>query len=233
VLLRTPDGRAALIDAGRGDPVRMLEGLGIERIDLLVATHPHADHIGGIAHVLARFPVGAYMDNAQTHTTRTYLDLMRTLEGRDEITYLAAEPRTVSLGSLRLEILPLLPVDEVEHNDRSVAIVVRYGSFTAWLSGDSERRQLTHLVEADAVPDVAVLKAPHHGSRNGVTPAFLRAARPEVVVISLGRNAYGHPHPEAMAAYRSTGARIYRTDRDGTVTVFGHEDGTWEVRPDR
>ena len=233
VLVRSPEGRTALIDAGGGDPVEQLDALGVERIDLLVATHPHADHIGGMEEVLAAYPVRFYMDNGQPHTTATYLGLARVLRRRTDIAYLEAVERVVSLGSVTLEVLPLPPAETVDHNDRSVTIVVRLGSFSALLSGDSETKELGHFVRRGLVPDVTVLKAAHHGSRNGFTRAFLEAAAPEVVVISLGSNSYGHPHGEASRAYASVAAEVYRTDRDGRVTVLGYEDGSYVVRTER
>jgi competence protein ComEC len=231
--VRSPEGRTALIDAGRRDPTAQLRAAGVERLDLVVATHPHADHIGGMEAVLGAFPVGAYMDNAQTHTTATYLNLMRVLDERTDITYLEAVPRTISLGSVTLEVLPLPPPDEVSHNDRSLGLMLRFGSFTAFLSGDSERRQLTYFLEHGAIPPLTVLKAPHHGSRNGFTMDFLRVTRPDIVVIPLGANNYGHPHPEALDAYGSVAREIYRTDRDGQVTVWGYADGRYAVRTER
>ncbi|MDZ7778501.1 MAG: MBL fold metallo-hydrolase [Gemmatimonadota bacterium] len=232
-LIRSPDGRAALVDAGPGDPTAQLEALGVDRLELVVASHPHADHIGGMEAVLDAFPVGAYMDNAQPHTTATYLSLMRRLSARDDLTYLEAVPRTLTLGDVTLEVLPLPPGDDLAHNDRSIGIVVRFGDFSALLSGDSERRELSYFLEQGAVPDISVLKAPHHGSRNGFTTSFLRAARPEVVVIPLGDNGYGHPHEAAVRAYRAMAREVYRTDRNGRITILGHEDGSYRVRTER
>lgn len=232
-LIRTSEGRTALIDAGPSDPTAQLRDLGVERLDLVIATHPHADHIGGMEAVLEAFPVGSYMDSGKPHTTRTYLDLLRALRERPDIRYLEAVPRSLTLGSATLEVLPLPTADEVEHNDRSVGIVLRLGRFAAFLSGDSEQPLLSHFLDHDAVPDVTLLKAAHHGSRDGFTDAFLNAARPEVVVISLGANSYGHPHPESVAAYEEIALELYRTDLDGSVTVLGYEDGSYAVRTER
>jgi competence protein ComEC len=232
-LVRTSEGRTALIDAGPGDPTSQLRDLGVERLDLVIATHPHADHIGGMEAVLEAFPVGSYMDSGKPHTTETYLDLLRALRDRPDIRYLDAVPRSLTLGSATLEVLPLPPADEVDHNDRSVGIVLRFGRFTVFLSGDSERPLLSHFLDHAAVPDVTLLKAAHHGSRNGFTDAFLEAARPEVVVISVGANAYGHPDRESVTAYTGVAREVYRTDRDGSVTVLGYEDGSYAVRTAR
>ncbi len=152
VLLQAPEGQTALIDAGRGDVITLLREMGVTGIDLLVATHPHADHIGGMTRVLESMPVRFYMDNGDPHTTATYRRLLSALEARPEITYLEATPRTISLGSASLEVLPLLPRGSTDHNNRSVALVLRFGDFTALLSGDSEVRQLTHLVNQVLAP---------------------------------------------------------------------------------
>ena len=229
ILLQAPEGQTALIDAGRGDIVTLLREMGVTGIDLLVATHPHADHIGGMTGVLESIPVRFYMDNGDPHTTATYRRLLSTLEARPEITYLEATPRTITLGSASLEVLPLLPRGSTDHNNRSVSLVLRFGDFTALLSGDSEVRQLTHFVNQQVVPKLTLLKAAHHGSDNGFTWSFLQTARPEVVVISVGRNGYGHPRPAALEAYTATAGETLRTDLHGHVQVQGHRNGAYAV----
>ena len=229
VLLQAPEGQTALIDAGRSDVVPLLREMGVEGIDLLVATHPHADHIGGMARVIESMPVRFFMDNGDPHTTATYQRLLAALDGRPGITYLEATPRTIALGSAEIEVLPLLPRGTTDHNNRSVTLVVRFGSFTAFLSGDSEVRQLTDLVGRGVVPALTLLKAPHHGSDNGFTQSFLQTARPEVVVVSVGRNGYGHPRPAALSAYGDAGATVLRTDLHGQVTIQGYRDGAYGV----
>jgi competence protein ComEC len=229
IVIRSPDGQVAMIDAGPGDPLRHLQRMRIDEIDLLVASHPHADHIGGLTDVLTARPVRFYLDNGRTHTTATYARLMATLQRLEGVTVLAPTPRTITLGSVSVRVLPL-PPGPGEHNDRSVGLVLEFGAFSAFFSGDSERYELDWWVGLDLVPDVTLLKAPHHGSGNGFTRRFLARARPEVVVISVGaNNRYGHPRPEAMTAYGSVAERIQRTDRDGPVTVLGYEDGHYEI----
>lgn len=229
VVIRSPEGQTAMIDAGPRSPLRLLQRLGVETIDLLVATHPHADHIGGMVDVLTARPVRAFMDNGRPHTTATYRRLLATVERLGELTYLEAVPRTITFGSVAVEVLPL-PSDRVDHNDRSVGLVVRFGAFEALLTGDSEEALLERWVARGVVPDVELLKAAHHGSVNGFTPAFLEASRPEVVVISVGAdNPYGHPRPEALTAFRSVARRVLRTDLVGHVTVLGFADGSYEL----
>jgi beta-lactamase superfamily II metal-dependent hydrolase len=229
IVVVSPEGRTAMIDGGSDAPLRYLQQMSVDSIDLLVATHPHRDHIGGLDDVLTARPVRFFMDNGVPHSTATYARLMATLDRLEEVTYLRATPRTITLGSVTLEVLPI-PAADAQLNDRSVGLVLRFGDFTAFLSGDSEVHQLNEWTSRGDVPDVVLLKAPHHGSVNGFTRDFLAAARPDVVVVSVGAdNAYGHPRPEALTAYAAVGARVLRTDRSGHVTVLGHADGGFEI----
>lgn len=225
IVVRSPEGKTALIDAGRSSIAHQLAGLGIDTIDLAIASHPHADHIGGMEQVLRTFPVRYYMDNGAPHTTATYTSLMAQLE-RSDLVYLKAIARTVTLGSVTLRILP--PPAEGDHNNRSVGVMVEFGDFKAILTGDSEWPEVEHFLGL-GVPDVTVLKAAHHGSYNGVNPAWLAATRPEIVVISVGAgNSYGHPHRQALSLYEEAAA-VYRTDLHGTIAIRAANDGSVEV----
>ena len=227
-VIRTPSGRVVMIDAGRVSPLRQLTRLGVSEIALLIATHAHADHIGGLDDVLTARPVDTYVDNGTPHTTETYRELMAHVE-RLDVRYLQALPRTLTLDEISLDILPLPPSMEGQNN-RSVGVLLRYGEFLAFFSGDSERPELEFWQARGVVEDVTLLKAPHHGAVNGFTHSFLEQASPEVVVISVGAtNPYGHPRPEALAAYSSVADEVLRTDRDGTVTVLGFSDGRYET----
>lgn len=231
VLIQSPEGRTALIDAGPGvDVPSRLRGLGIDTLDLVIASHPHADHIGGMRQVLRAFPVRFYMDNGRPHTTATYSSVMRELRDRPEVVYLQATPRTIDLGSTRLHVLPLPPGPSSNLNDSSVGIVLEHGDFLGFFSGDSEQPQLAHFLQQDAVPDVTLLKAPHHGSDDAVSELFMQAARPEVVVIPVGwANRYGHPRPAALHTYRAHADHLLRTDVHGRVTVLGYRDGRYQI----
>lgn len=229
VVVRSPEGKVALVDAGPGvELLGQLRAHEIETIDIAIASHPHADHIGGMRRLITSMPVRYYMDNGVPHTTATYVSLMRALQASD-ITYLEATERTIALGSVDLRVLSRPPPHSRNLNDTSIGIVVEYGEFKALLTGDSEIGGLNHFLER-GVPDVTLLKAAHHGSRNGVSPAWLSATKPEVVVISCGYgNAYGHPDPWALRYYETAAKEVYRTDLDGEVTVLGRRDGGYEI----
>jgi competence protein ComEC len=227
IVIRSPEGKVALVDAGPGDILSALRRHGVDSIDIAIATHPHADHIGGMAAVIRSLPVRYYMDNGVPHTTATYRRLMAALRG-SEITYLEATARRISLGSVTLRVLPP-PAAGEEHNNRSIGLVLEYGAFRALLTGDSEVEELDYFLSR-GVPEVTVLKAAHHGARDAVTPAWLDATRPEVVVISSGRgNPYGHPDPWALRYYQAVAKEIYRTDVDGEIVMTVWPDGKYGV----
>lgn len=232
IVVRSPAGKVALIDSGN-DPgiVHLLRRHGIDSIDIVIASHPHADHIGGMPAVLAGFPVRFYMDNGVPHTTATYRNVLWAVRNSD-VTYLAATARTIELGSVDIHVLPPMPEGD-KLNNQSIGLLVEYGEFKALFTGDSEIPELNYFMSLD-VSDVTLLKAAHHGSRDAVSPAWLSRTKPEVVVISVGGgNPYGHPHDWAMRYYRAACDAIYRTDLHGDVTIQGNVDGTFVVTTDR
>lgn len=231
VLIRSPEGKLALVDAGSTFPAEALRRHGVRSLELAVATHPHADHIGGMAGVLRALPPRFYLDNGVPHTTSTYSLVMAYLQQSD-ITYLQATDRRLELGTVTLRVLPP-PAEAASLNDQSVGIVVEYGDFKVLLTGDAETAELEHFLRL-GVPDVTLLKASHHGALDGVSPAWLRTTKPELVVISCGRdNAYGHPAREALGLYLAAAQAVYRTDLHSDVTIRGARDGSYQVETGR
>jgi beta-lactamase superfamily II metal-dependent hydrolase len=226
-------GKAALIDAGSGAGIlTQLRALKVDTIDLVVASHNHSDHIGGMTSVLTNTVVRFYLDNGVPHTTGTY---QRTIQAvtASGAQYLRPTARTITLGNARLRVLAPPPnIDD--QNNSSVGILIQYGEFRAVLTGDSEAFELQYWLEHDSIPQVTVVKAAHHGSRNGTTPAWIEATHPQVVVVSVGTgNSYGHPSPQVVQEWEGAGATVYRTDQDGTVIIQAKRDGSYIVLNDR
>jgi competence protein ComEC len=233
VLIRAPSGQAVLYDGGGGgrDLPRQLRALGIHSLDLVIASHNHADHIGGLADVVREFRPRFVLDNGIPHTTQAYRHLLLSIE-QSGSQLLAPERRTIRLGEAELQILPPPGRAGWGHNDNSVGVIVRYGHFRASLMGDAEARQFDWWLEnhRDLFQPVHVHKASHHGSRNGDTPDAIRTLRPEVVVIGVGSaNNYGHPDASVLDLYTSVGAKVYRTDRDGSVRILALPSGEYRV----
>ena len=231
ILITSPSGQNVLVDGGRKDDevLEYLRAIGVESVYMVIATHPDADHIGGLEAVVRAYRPPLFMDNTIPNETQTYRGL---LQGVAEAGSQVAAPtaRNVDLGGASLRIIPPPGVAAWGNNDNSVGVVVEYGAFRAALSGDAEDREFGWWIENGLLELVDVYKASHHGSANGDTQASVDAFAPESVVISAGLgNSYGHPDEEALELYRGVGADIYRTDESGTITVTASADGTYTV----
>ncbi len=231
-LITTPAGRRVLIDAGPNatQVARLLANEGIDTLHLVIASHNHADHIGGMPEVFSRLVVRAYLDNGVSHTTSIYRRTLTALEREPELQYLNATARTITLGSVTLRILPPPRFDRTQNNN-SVGVIIEYGQFRALYSGDSERPELLSWLRKGTIPKVTFLKAAHHGSFNGITRQWMRTTHPEIVAISVGaENTYRHPSPRTLSYWKSINSRVFRTDRDGTLEVQARADGKVTMR---
>jgi competence protein ComEC len=237
VLIQSPSGQNVVYDGGE-NPERMrdyLAGLGITEVGLVIASHNHADHIGGLASVLRAYPPPFVMDNGLPATTQSYagfLDAAATAGSQ----LLEPTQRRIQLGDAALQIIEPPGIPAWEHNDNSIGVVVEYGAFRLSLNGDAEEREwawwLTHLT--DLFGAVHVHKASHHGSVNGDTAAGISKLSPEVVIVSAGAgNSYGHPDAQALRLYSDAGATVYRSDVNGTIIVEADASGAYTVRVER
>lgn len=244
ILIEAPDGTTALIDGGV-DPDLTLRRLGQalpfheRRIDVLLSTHPDLDHIGGLGEVLRRYRVGLIVDNGRPPETDPHRRLLRDARSEPGASLQVAHAGDViRLGaSAGLEILfpsdtdLASPVPDGERNNTSVVALVRYGRFTAILTGDAEAAVEALLAARGLLGPVDVLKVGHHGSRSSTTDAFLAAIEPSVAIISVGAdNSYGHPHPTVLENLADIpGLHVFRTDLDGGVEVVTDGRDYWVI----
>ncbi len=231
ILIRTPANKVILIDAAEsgGNVREQLAREGVDHIDLVIATHPHADHIGGMQEVLHDLPVKLYIDNGLPHTTQTYSNVMGELEAR-EIAYKTAITGMVFNldDGAKLEVLfptgKALTGTRSDLNSNSVVTRLTHGSDCFLFTGDSEEDTERALLNA-GLAQCDVLKVAHHGSQYSTSDAYLSAVQPKIALISCGAsNRYHHPGPDTVERIRSRGAAIYRTDESGqiTLTSTGH-----------
>jgi beta-lactamase superfamily II metal-dependent hydrolase len=218
--------KVILIDAGEIDQgdrvVSDLRKLGVKKIDLLVATHPHSDHIGGMQKVLTVFPVGKVLDSGIPSSSILYEHFLETVDKKN-IPYIVAEQgQTIDLDS-SLRILVLSPSKERigdDINTNSIVLRISYGTVNLLYTGDATTDAEPAMMKAGYPLDADILKVGHHGSSDAGSTAFLNRVDPEVAIISLGRdNEYGHPHRETLERLNAAGHLVLRTDLEGTVLV--------------
>ena len=228
ILVILPNTKTLLIDGGEregyGKVLATLQEHGLSYVDVVVATHPHADHIGGLVDVIKSVDIGEVLDSGQVHTTQTFEDFLDAIDTKQIPLRSVRQGDSINLDpTVKIDVLnpPVNLLDSADNeagfNDNSVVLKLTYGEFSALLTGDMEERNEARLVSENTTGlDADVLKAGHHGSRTSSSLPFLNAVTPEVVIISLGAgNTYGHPHQEALDRISAA----FRTDIDGTITL--------------
>ena len=227
ILIQTPNGSNMLIDAGEAATQEALASYltskGVHNIDVLVATHPHADHIGGMAYIIKHFTIGSiYMPKATT-TTATYEDLLYTIQSKELIINTAKAGVVIDLDSdLTVKMLAPNSASYDNLNDYSAVIKMTYQRTSFLFMGDTSsvsEKEMLKNEKADLKADI--LKVGHHGSSTSSTATFLAAVAPKHAIISVGKdNTYGHPAQATLDRLKKVNALIYRTDQDGTIIVI-------------
>ncbi|MDE2762623.1 MAG: DNA internalization-related competence protein ComEC/Rec2 [Gemmatimonadota bacterium] len=247
IALRTPRGRWLLVDAGpRGfggsdagltRVVPYLHGQGARRLEAVVLTHPDEDHAGGLASVLRHVPAGAVLGPGLSGGQSGHMDGAAEARRARIPWRRAAAGDAWTVDGVGFEVLSPAPGGPTGHsaasspNDWSVVLRVSYGAFSALLMGDADAAVESRLLDQGPV---TLLKVGHHGSRTSTSEDFVRAVSPGYALIPVGaRNRYGHPDPAVLARLARAGAHVYRTDRDGTVTLTARGDGSVTVRGSR
>lgn len=230
-LVQSPTGTSVLIDGGPPDAgPRVIEAIreaGISRLDWIVGSHPHSDHIGGLIDVLREVPAAQALDPGYNHGTATQRTYLKLLNEKGVKTTRARAGQTHDLGGgAKLEILapqePLLTGTDSDPNNNSIVARLVFGETEVLFTGDMEEDERARLLRSarPAQLQADVLKVAHHGSHNGTDAAFLQAVQPRYAVISLAKNNdYGHPHREALEALRNARVQVYRTDESGTIRL--------------
>lgn len=235
--LKMPDGRDILIDGGPDESVLAELGkvmsLGDRKIDLVILTHPHADHITGLVSVLTRYEIGEVWETGVEYPSAIYdkwRNELSTLKIKD---IYIDENVSKDFGPVKLTILS--PVSSLKNrtidnlNNSSVIAKLNYNQFSALFLGDAELDEQRSIL--DKLQAVTVLKVAHHGSNTGTAKDILAILRPEIAVISVGKaNTYGHPQAQTLNFLKEMAVRIFRTDQNGTIKL--ETDGlTWQISP--
>ena len=234
ILVTTPEAKTMLVDAGpSGKIVEKLQRRGLSAIDLMVISHHHFDHYGGMDDVINNFEVRNILVTNAPHTTQRLVSLLRLIRDKEiRVLNPGEEGRTLTLGSVEVIVFPRRPTYFGNENNNSIGLRVVHGDVSVLLTGDSEpslHRWWLQNVSSALYADCSILKVPHHGSKNGLNQEWLQVVNPQLAVISVGSgNRYGHPDSRVVSMLHDAGATLLRTDKDGTVAVESDGKG-WRL----
>lgn len=229
IYIQAPGNYDILIDAGNNDDgqlvVNYLKSRNIDDIEIMVATHPHEDHIGGLDDVLEAFDVEIIIDSGSIHTSATFEDYINAVvqEKAEGAKVLEDDNLTFNLGDgIHFKIIEL--GDGYDNlNNNSVVSLLDYNNVEVLFMGDLESD--IEIANLSKFPDIDILKVGHHGSNSSTSEAFLNQTTPRDAIISVGKdNSYGHPHQDVLDVLKNRGINIYRTDVSGNIVVT--TDGT-------
>lgn len=219
-ILITNNNKTMLIDASTNEMgsrvVKYLNDLGIKKIDYLVGTHPHEDHIGGLDNVIKNFDIGTiYMPNVVA-TTKTFEEVIDAISAQK---LKVTSPKTgdkFTVGNAECEVMSIRN-DKDDYNNCSIVIKMDFNNVSYLFTGDAEES----VESSRKWPHIDVLKVGHHGSNTSSSKKFLEQIKPEVALISVGQgNTYGHPTQATLKRLSNIGAKIYRTDENGTILLI-------------
>ena len=221
------DGEAMVIDGGPAQAAQevyaFIRGtLELDHVDYMIATHPHEDHIGGLAAVLNAVPVDLLLSPVTEWNTRCFANMMKYAARAGTPVAVPRAGDRLTLGGAEVTVLHCWPeaaqVYGNDVNDMSVVIRIDYGETSFLITGDAEETAEYMMLDTGLKLKADVLRVAHHGSAYSTSGAFLRAVSPSCAVISCGTgNDYGHPHARVLNALKKAGANLYRTDLQGTV----------------
>jgi competence protein ComEC len=233
ILIIFPNQTTMLIDGGDRDQshsiLSLLTEYKIEKIDSVIATHPHSDHIGGLLGIIQNVPIGKIYDSGQEHNTQTFENYLDLIESKRIPFNLARENNEINDLDSKVDIKILNPSEPLfagtgnDINDNSIVLKLTYGNFSILLTGDIGEIPEEKLANNKNIKDIDILKVAHHGSKYSSTKEFLQSVNPEIAVILVGENnRYGHPHLETLERLNNQESiqHIFRTDIDGTIILI-------------
>ena len=215
------DGHYMMIDGGPSNAssivYTILKNKGIKTIDLMVATHPDEDHIGGLSGALNYSSVDTVLSPVTSHDTKTFNSLSKYVAKQGKTFTVPKAGDVYTLGSARINIIG--PINNSsDSNNQSIVLKVTYGSTSFVFTGDAEEEEESSILKKFKGLECDVLKVAHHGSNSSTSNAWLKATKPTYAVIPVGKNSYGHPTQNTIDKLTRAGAIIYRTDLQGDVT---------------
>lgn len=237
----TAGGQNMLIDCGEASEsetvISYLNKQGVSRLDYVIATHPHSDHMGGMSEIILSYDVGEvimpHLEDEDIPTTRYFENFIDACSSKGLYITEAQTGRTIALGEAEAEIIAPLGSGYSNANNYSIGIILSHGNNDFLFTGDAEELAEEEMLESGRLEHVRVYKAGHHGSSTSSSKDFIKAISPDYAVIMCGAgNSYGHPHDVIVDRLSEYTKQIFRTDLDGNI-VFESDGLNLQVRTER
>lgn len=226
ILIKTPENHQILVDGGPGNFVlgELIEVMPFfdKSIDLVVLTHPHADHVSGLIEVLKRYHVDNVLITGVEYKSPEYTEFLNEISAQNVRVFWAEEDTDFVFGEVLVDVIyPERQINSDKFaniNNSSIAMMIKFNDRKILLTGDLELEGEAKLIETGTNLEADIFKAGHHGSKTASSPSLLRLVKPGVAIIQSGKgNSYGHPHKETLENLRKLGIKVYRNDEMGRI----------------
>ena len=222
--IKMPGGEDVLIDGGRqgqGDEVvAFLKSKKVDDIEIMIATHPDADHIGGLDEVLKAYKVETIYAPKVSHTTEAYKNFLKAVKNEKRTIKTAKAGVKLAVKGVTAKFVgPVKDYGKSDLNNWSAVLHVTYNKNKFLFTGDAEKASEADMVKAKQTLQADVIKVGHHGAKTSSNTDFLKVVKPKYAVISVGKNSYGHPTKDVLNRFKGVKASVYRTDKNGNVSI--------------
>lgn len=222
--IKMPGGEDVLIDGGRqgqGDEVvAFLKSKKVDDIEIMIATHPDADHIGGLDEVLKAYKVETIYAPKVSHTTEAYKNFLKAVKNEKRTIKTAKAGVKLAVKGVTAKFVgPVKDYGKSDLNNWSAVLHITYNKNKFLFTGDAEKASEADMVKAKQTLQADVIKVGHHGAKTSSNTDFLKVVKPKYAVISVGKNSYGHPTKDVLNRFKGVKASVYRTDKNGNVSI--------------
>lgn len=227
VLIRSSKGFVVLIDGGgpqsenRFHLNRYLKSRSISRINALILSHPHSDHLGGFLSLFDEFLIDSIFMTEAEHSSQLYTDWLKTIEYHNPDIYFPYRGDKIMIGDLIFEVIHPDDINLYSSlNNSSISLILNYEGLSTLFTGDIEKVVESSIINSRLLNEIDILKVAHHGSDTSTKPEFLKYISPKIAVISVGENNFNHPSLETINNLIKNDVNILRTDKDGDIIFY-------------
>jgi len=227
ILIEEPGGHNILIDGGdRADIIaaqiiNYLKDRQIKKLDYIISTHPHADHIGGLVDIIDSFEIGSVLDSGKIHSSKTYENYLIKIDQENISFDTPRQGDKFKIGAIEIHFLhPDQSLNQYNLNNSSLVFVLNYGQQRFLFTGDIEKEVEKELLAENPNLKADIIKVPHHGSDTSSSTAWVKSLEPKTAVIQVGGdNSYGHPKSKIIKLYQTEAANVFRNDLNGNIVI--------------